>query len=469
MNNITKRQRAELIFLGETVLCLAFVVFLLITYWVVGDSEGQPLKWNGWLSVLIVGMAFFACVYVAKSSMWQLFTQFARHFLDISEEDAREWVERLLLGLPIEPPFKPSLRVFEGQADPDGPSVMFKVGGPGFLSIAHDSAVVTSRLGRLCRVLGPGFYELASFERVWDVIDLRPQRRTLRVEFMTLDGIPAYCDAEIRFRVADPPEDTRSFYVQEEATTPQAYPFNAEAVLKLATNKYVRSHEGNKRIQDWCVGLVNGALDGIIRDKLEQYTLDDFINPRYWAMYQDSMIEPAVPPPAKPEAFQEVQKFVEERIAAVAKERGIFVESVQLMPVQPAEEAISRQWLEFWQAKLQRSINTYALDEEAKRVELLAAAGVEAQVELVNTMLTKIEGLAQKGVKVPPQLIVTSFLDVLRAMADRDLEVQQLMFQQAEGLLRVVNAIRKEKTPFGSTSSVSTAPPTAPQLPEPKA
>ncbi len=462
MSHITKRQRTGLLFLGAIVLSLAFVVILLITYfpdYMVADIEkGRQVLWGVLLSVLILGGAFAAYGYVAMSSMWQLFIQFARHFLNISWDEAQEWVECLLSGLPVEPPFRPFLRVFEGRADPDGPPVMLKIGGPGFLSIAHDSAVVTSRLGRLCRVLGPGFYELAPFERVWDVIDLRPQRRNLHVEFMTLDGIPAYCDAEVRFRVADPPEDVRSYGVPEETPAPQAYPFNAEAVLKLATNKYVRSREGSGRIQDWCVGLVGGALDGIIRNQLERYTLDEFINPRYWAMYEGSTVEPAVPPPVKPEAFKEVQAAVEKEIAAVAKERGIFVESVQLMPVQPAEEAISRQWLEFWQAKLQRGINTYALDEEAKRTELLTAAGAEAQAELINAMLTRIQDLIRHDVKVPPQLIIMSFLEVLRAMADRDLEVQQLMFQQAESLIRVVNAIQKKKTPFGPATPTTTQP-----------
>ncbi|HQE91177.1 MAG TPA: SPFH domain-containing protein [Anaerolineae bacterium] len=467
--HLTKHQRADLISLVELVFSIAFITLLFIAYIpeiVPRDAGGSSIKISILVSVLLVGAAFFLCVQGAKTGVQQLFVQFAQHFFDLSWDEAADLIDHLLYGLPQRPPKKPLLRVYEGQTDPDGPTVMYKVGGPGFLSIAHDSAVVTSKLGRLCRVLGPGFYELAPFERVWDVVDLRPQRRSLRVEFMTLDGIPAYCDVEIRFRVANSPGSTSSSaasYLQEETLPSQAYPFNAEAVLQLTTSKYIKSRAGSGRVQDWRYGLVNGALDGFVRDRLEQYTLDDFINPRYWAMHEGGTVEPAAPPPVKPTALKETQKFVEEQMAATAKERGLVVESVQLMPVQPAEEAISRQWLEFWQAKLQRNIDLYTLDEEAKRADLLAAAGVEAQVEVINSMLTQIQDLAQNDYKVPSQLIVMSFMEVLRAMADRDPAVQQLMFQQAESLIHIVNAIQKKKTPFGP------ALPSAARLTRPKA
>ncbi len=446
-----RHRRVELILLGAGVLGLAFLVTLLLAYFpdILSNMEGDsPIKWSILLSVFLLGLAFVVYLGNTVFAVWRSFTQYAQHFYDLSEHDAGQLVEHLLNGPRRELPLRPILRVQEGQVDADGPTTLLKVGGPGYLSVAHDSVVVTSQSSRLHRVLGPGFHELASVERVWDVIDLRPQRRSLRVEFMTLDGIPAYCDAEIRFRVAGPSLDER-LYSREDSRLAQPYTFDAEAILKLATSKYIKSREGSGRIQDWRIGLVNGALDGFMRDELERYPLDAFFNPRYWAMQQGTAVEPAVPPPVKPDALEAVQAVVEGKIIATARERGIVVESLHLAPVMPDEDAIPRQWLEFWQAKLQRGIDSYTLDEEMKRTQLTAQANVNAQVEIVNSMLERIQELTQEGMQVPSALIAISFMDVLRTMSDRDPAVQQLMFQQAESLIHVVNAIQKKKTPFG--------------------
>lgn len=443
-----KHRRVGLILLGAGVLGLAVLVTLLIAYFpdILSNKEGaSPIKWSILLSVLLLGLAFVAYLGNTVFTVWRSFTQFAEHFYDLSAHDAGQLIEHLLNGPRRELPLHPILRVQEGQVDPDGPAALLKAGGPGYLSVAHDSVVVTSQLSRLRRVLGPGFHELAPFERVWDVIDLRPQRRSLHVEFMTLDGIPAYCDAEMRFRVAGPPLDER-LYSREENRLSQPYTFDAEAILKLATSKYVKSREGSGRIQDWRIGLVNGALDGYMRDELEKYPLDAFFNPRYWTT---TTAEPAAPPPVKPDALKAVQAVVEEKIIATARERGVVVESLHLAPVLPDEDAISRQWLEFWQAKLQRDIDSYTLDEEMKRAELKAQANVHAQVEIVNIMLERMQELNQDDIGVPPALIAMCFMDVLRTMSDRDPAVQQLMFQQAESLIHIVNAIQKKKTPFG--------------------
>jgi hypothetical protein len=287
---------------------------------------------------------------------------------------------------------------------------------------------------------------------VWDVIDLRPQRRSLHVEFMTTDGIPAHCDVEVRFQVAG---HSRAdfYYPHEENIPPQPYPFNPAVILKLATSKYVKSREGAGRAQDWRIGLVNGALDGIIRDKLERYSLDHFFNPRYWALQSEGTADKTSPPPEEPIALLEIQAKIEEAIKRVATERGIVVDMVQLGPILPDEDAISRQWLEFWEAKVQRPVKAYALSEDARRRKMLEKTSVDAQVELVTSMLSKLQDLDEQKSDVPAQLIVMSFMDVLRTMSDRDPAVQLLMYQQAESLMRIINAVQKDRAPFATAAS----------------
>ena len=443
----------RLIVLSTVVLIvfMAFTVSLLVAFFPVifrEDADLHPLN------LLLFSVAFGIYLFVAVSTVLELLTQFTAQFYDLSREDAQSLSNYLFTGLPIEPPRRPLLRIQEGHTLPDGPLVMYmdKVGGPGYFSIAHDSAIVTGRLGKLRHVLGPGFYRAEPFEKVWDVIDLRPQRRSLRTEFMTTDGIPAYCDVEIRFQVAGPSR-ADFYYPHEENVPPQPYPFSPAVILKLATAKYVKSREGAGRVHDWRIGLVNGALDGTLRNTLERYSLDHFFNPRYWALQSEGAIDKASPPPEKPIPLLEIQARVEEDVKKTAAERGIVVDTVQLGPVLPEEEVISRQWLEFWQAKAQHPVKIYSFSEDARRRKMLEQTSVDAQVELVTSMLSKLQDLDEQKSDVPAQLIVMSFMDVLRTMSDQDPSVQLLMYQQAESLMRIINAIQGDKPPFATAAS----------------
>lgn len=434
---------------------LAFTVALVVIFYFVSPPAEHAGRYL--LNLFLISAAFGTYLaIVIFTVLYLLAPQFLEQLYDLSREDAQQLSFYLFAGLPNDVPRRPLLRIQEGQPLHDGPLVMYmdKVGGPGYFSIAHDSAVVTGKLGKLRRVLGPGFYRAESFEKIWDVIDLRPQRRSLHVEFMTTDGIPAYCDVEIRFQVAGPDRADLS-YPHEENIPPQPYPFDPAVILKLATAKYVKSHEGAGRVQDWRVGLVNGLLDGILRDTLEKYSLDHFFNPRYWALLSEGAIDKASPPPEKPVALLEIQARVEEAVKRMAADRGIVVDMVQLGPVLPEEEAISRQWLEFWQAKAQRPVTVYNLSEDARRRQMLEKTSVDAQVELVTSMLSKLQDLDAQKSDVPAQLIVMSFMDVLRTMSDRDPAVQLLMYQQAESLMRIINAIQRDKPPFAIGASSS--------------
>ena len=79
-------------------------------------------------------------------------------------------------------------------------------------------------------------------------------------------------------------------------------------------------------------------------------------------------------------------------------------------------------------------------------------ARAEAQAAFVNRMLEEVQQLRSNGVTMPPELVIMSFLEVLYAMSDQAPRMQRLLFQQAESLIHVVNAIRREDSPFTSTS-----------------
>ena len=440
---IMKQIRLTVVSLGVLMLLLAIPTLLLI---VIFNLTAAPTI-SG-MDVILFPLAFLIYLGCAIYLVWDMAIIFGQHFYDLSRTEMQGLLTRLL-GLVDEPIFSPILRVQEGRANPDGPAVLFKVGGPGYLSIAHDSAVVTSRVGKLHRVLGPGFHKLESFERCWDVIDLRPQRRTVEVEFMTREGIPACCSAEMRFRVAGLPAPKGKPQKPDEMP-PQPYTFDPAEVLKLASNKFVKRSEGPHRIADWCVGIA-GALDGEIRDLLEKYSLDDFLNPDYGDAsnrYRKGDVDEL---PAKPQALRNIEAEIEARVRETGEQRGIDVEWVRLEPVRPVEGAISRRWLEFWQAKSQRGIDEYAVAGDARRAELLTTAKVEAQIDLLTGILKEVQALTKNGITVPSQLITLGFIDALQTMSERDPGVRMLMLQRMESLVRMLD-ITPSTPPPTSTS-----------------
>ncbi len=420
---IEAHNRLILIVATVLVLTLVFAVLLLLASFSLWAERT--------VDFLIIVAAFAFSLISAVSAVVVMFVQFARSFYDLSLEEAWEFVYRVVFGLPQRPPKNPTLQIREGKVDLDGPQVLRKIGGPGFLGISYDSAVVTCRAGRLYRVLGPGFHEVKAFEKVWDVVDLRPQRRKVKVQFMTRDGIPVSCEADISFRVAGPPligEDPDDY--------PNGYPFDEEAVLKLTTSNRVKARKGNGRIQDWTQRISFGTLDGKIRDYLEAYRFDEFLDPQ------------------KPVLSI---KTLEQRIEAAVRESGhgmgLEVERVQLGPVLPLDEAISRQWLEFWQAELQQPVEASMAESEADLTRVIEEARVEAKASLITNMLERVRGKHTDGLNIPPDLIMLSFIDVLRTMAAKDPVVQQVVFRQAENLELMMESV--QKSPSSSEEETS--------------
>jgi len=407
------------VFLAVGVLFLAYAATLPIVLWGDGRESLGPSQLTDYL-VLVGG--FGAALGAAFYHVPRLLRQYTQALHDLSTDDAEALTSRLLSGSTPYAARGVTLSVQGGQVDLDGPPVVHRVGGPAMLSVDHNNVVVTSRLGKLSRILGPGIHDLRAFERVWDVVDMRPQRRTVTVKFMTRDGIPVSCQVGIVCRIA-------SSRPEEFGGAMPPFGYSEWAVLKVTTSKSVRKHEGSDRVLDWVTGMSMGVLDGAVRDVLEQYRLDEFLNPRYWLEEDDVPV-----PKLLPEFEAEIERIVRNRGA----ERGIVVERIELGMVRPAEEAISRQWLEFWQAKLQRNIDIYTMEAATDLEQLAGDARVEAHVRFVNRMLEEVQGLLGDEIEAPPQLIIAGFLEALyAAVSDQGPERQRLFISQAEDLMRV--------------------------------
>ncbi|MBN1877167.1 MAG: SPFH domain-containing protein [Anaerolineae bacterium] len=389
METNDKRQTATIA--GVLIIVIITIVFATVLFIPFPDllSELFLRKWPR-ITLLLIGI--FASMLFTLPLVMGLFVQFTQILYNLSLEDASQFVNDVMTGLKKYPPLKPILRVQEGRADPDGPEVLQKAGGPAYLSIGHDSVVVTSQHGILKRILGPGFHVLDPFEKLWDVVDLRPQRRTVTVEAMTRDGIPVYCEADIRFQIDNG---------DQAATAEIPYPYNEEAIWQAVMSK--RS-KGEGVEQNWMQRIAGGSLDGEIRDQLEKYRLDDFLTDNQHTQPLVAKLEEAV--------FK----------AAVdsGKGMGIKVEQVQVGPVLPKEEAISRQWLEVWQSEWQRFAAQQIVEGEVKQLQVVELARSKAEIDLVTRMLPTIQQMNADGKEIDPRLILLRFWEVLQSIAQQE-------------------------------------------------
>ena len=522
------------IYRQKRVLHLAYLVIamliLLAGYFTVQVTFRDPDNWLVWLAV---GHLLMILVWVVLHT-FRIATQYTQTFYSLTPSEAWQLVKRSLIGVRSYPPLRPSLRVQDGHADPDGPVILHEIGGPGYLSVGHNNVAVTQRLGRLRRIWGPEFGMLEPYERVWDVIDIRPQHRTLRVNFMTQGGIPAYCDAEMTFRVAGPfesdseerwvtadlrrrpspsgssprsdarpasergddrkgdeqlvkielkprrPGESASSGIERDRDTP--YPYSESAVLKLATNKSVTSSTDPQAVSDWTAGITREFLEGEIRDRLEQYSLEKFLDP-IAALKQDTDQRPdrdaseaagqdgnqkAITQDHQnsgdtetqedkqeekvgQEFLEEIESDILESLRKTGRERGIRIVRVELTELKPDDSAISRQWLETWQAQAQADLDRYQINNQMERIEETEQARINARKRFIESVLERLNSSSSSKPlsELSARLIVSEFLAVLESMSGQDPEMQELAFQQSENLSQAIDAIQQGDSPSG--------------------
>ena len=121
----------------------------------------------------------------------------------------RNGIKFLLFSRFGRPGFGPWAKIEQGEIAEGGPEIITHLGGPGNLIIYRDSAVVLERGGRLTQVVGSmedgerHFPEVRAFEKIYDIVDLRPKRWVHSVQAMSKDGIRINWDAGVRYQIGD--------------------------------------------------------------------------------------------------------------------------------------------------------------------------------------------------------------------------------------------------------------------------
>jgi len=374
--------------LGLAVVLIAALGVLLVAW------EGNPLVRP------VVAFIAVLPILLALARVPLTAARFLEGLYDIrSAMDAYTFLVRMLFG-PWKK-FEPFLKVENGKITLGAGSVLHVAGGPGFMVIYNDSAVVTERFGMPYRVLGPGFPSLERFEKVWEIVDLRPQRWAYTVSAMTREGIPVSCVADVSFKIDDRVPDEHGHLQAKQPTTKEPYPYTEQAVFRAATSRWVRDRQWKKWPMDWAGRVVVGFTEGTLRDILAEYRLDWLIAPT------GGNTEPP---------RETIRRRLEEQLRVKAERVGAKIISVDLGEIKVADEQVSHQWIEAWQADWESRALAARMEGEAELLRM-DIAQAQAQAEMIIRLTQELQAGITSEDELRPYLLATRFVQALNLLS----------------------------------------------------
>lgn len=338
-----------------------------------------PVEWEFWFYALLNMVPGLVAVVVV---CW-LAASFVQSLYGLKSR--REGLGFLMHSVFGRPTLKPFLLLREGTIGGDEAHVVRRVGGPGSLVLFNDSAVVLEKAGRLTRVLGSGFAHLEPFEKVWDVIDLRPQRWEFAVDAMTQEGIPVTCNADVSFKIDDGGRNS---------TREEPYPMTEGAVLRAATSKWIREADRTEpdRLMTWTKQVIIGETEGALRSILARYPLDQLIDPA---------------------TRRNIQAELKEALRGSVPSLGAKITRVALGDIQLKDE-VTQKWIEKWQAEGKRRMMEMEARGQAARISIEANARIQAQVKMLANTAKAFASMAKYGEEIPSRFVILRFIEMIK-------------------------------------------------------
>ncbi|MBN1889286.1 MAG: SPFH domain-containing protein [Thermoflexales bacterium] len=302
-------------------------------------------------------------------------------------DDGMEFVQARLLGYSM---LASRAVIKEGKHALAGDEVVARVGGPGRLIIHNDSAVVLEQVGQLTRVLKTGRHPLRPFEKIYDIVDLRPQRWVHEVEAMSKDGIPVNCQVDITFQI----DDGGRRISQDEP-----FPATEQAILRAAADKRVRQTGQNRihPVADWTRRAAETSEE-TLRDILATYLLDQLIGPA--EPYMDHR-------------RAEILSRLRAELRQPFSQLGLKLNRVELGEITVADEVLQNR-IEAWRTLWKRWARGREAAGEAEKLQYIEAAKAQAQADMIAVITQAFQSLTESDITIPSQLVLLRMFEVLK-------------------------------------------------------
>jgi len=288
----------------------------------------------------------------------------------------------------------PGLIVQEGQiGEKHRDTLLARLGGPGNVVIFNDSAVILERFGRFIRVAGPGAVFLRRFERVREVLDLRPQERSEVAIALTRDGIPVQTEVQVRFQLARPPVNTSP---PASSTLRPVYRW-AWTRAGQCHFRLINLDTGQQRENHWpeqVMGSVGSTMQAIIAS----YRLDELLEP----------YEPDRDP------RREITERLQHELDAAARDFGARVLEVRMGALEPTLAEVARQRMATWQAVWKSEARKEKARGEAEAIREQGLARAYAQMEIILALTRGFQEVVEHDMALSAEFVALRFIEALR-------------------------------------------------------
>jgi regulator of protease activity HflC (stomatin/prohibitin superfamily) len=240
--------------------------------------------------------------------------------------------------------------------------------------------------------VGPSVYTAGRFEKIQQVIDLRPQTRTTTASLITRDGIPVKVEVGATFRIR----------WRGEPTARVPYPADPDALLQAAAGQAVfRAENGQPTLINWA-GRISVNLDSTLRTIVARYRLDELLEPRDLGVHPRSDLE---------------RNYAEE-LKKVAGDLGAEITEVRLgaFEFDIADADIKRQWMDTWREGWAGQVRVREAQAEAGAIRTREMAQAYAQLEMIAAITREFQSMTGDE-SIPVDLITLRFIEVIGRMA----------------------------------------------------
>lgn len=375
---------------ARRILGLAYLVWLVaVMYTVISYDPSQNLVASMAIGLVLgliaVGGALWALIVI--SSQFVLAS-----YPGVTPGDTRRQLWTLIAGINY-----PYQIVEDGKVTVTKPGGILRfIGGPGIVVIKPGNAVAFERGGTVTRIEGPGVARTVAFERIKQVVDLRPQWDTIEADdVQTRDGIPLRLKAGVGYQIEPLANTERRLGTGEGPAGPfdgaigGAHPVHLNNVFRAV---YLAGTSG------WQV-VSPGAAELALRDAIGRRTLAEI-----YGQVADDAVTPTVIPQLEQEALNDAQAW--------ALEWGAAITVVDVTALEAPEEVRDR-ILQQWEAAAQRGLIAARGEAEARVLDAIETVklGVREQT------LERIEAAIQRGAEIlkqPGQ--IERYLDLLERL-----------------------------------------------------
>lgn len=335
-----------------------------------------------------------------------------------------------LLGVPPLPPplntFVKYPAVFINKPELEESHSARWLGGPATLIVNDGFAVYLERGNKFSRIVGPtsppAFLE--RFERIKEIVDLRPQNIKGYVEPWTKDGIriKLHLNIEVQINASDQAVN---------ASSDIRYPFDPLAVKAAVEYTSVRLIGSKLVEQGWLDGAW-GSISGTVNAFAAGHSIDElFVAPQTSSPANGSYVNSDETPEKIEQIFSRaISDQVTNEVRTRLNQYGIYVLNIQIIQVEIPPEILALR-TKYWESARNKISAVRNSRAEAEWIRVREHAHAEAQRTMLMTIINRLEG-------IPPDQLTESLALSLSSILDQGLEdpiVRQLIAKESFAVL----------------------------------